>query len=234
VISRGHFKEIVLVLGVLGLVGTGDALWRRPASPQLDRTTEGYVLWAELGGVRKAVAGFLWVEAYEAWRERDERSLKLKLNRVVRMNPQQLEFWLNGARMLAFDVAVWRSEVAPEKQRQIRQEQLRAGLAWLRLAEPYHGEKSALWIERAALHWMVNQDAAAVEQALSQAQIREDAPGFVGRLRAEMLLRMGRLHEALALLEEEELTAADSESPENKLLRTQRMIELEQLLGSND
>lgn len=188
-------------------------------------------VWSTLGGLREAAAGLKWVQAYGAWRDRDDAELASHLAWVARLDPEPLVYWLNGARMLAFDVAVWRMEQGPKNAGTIRQQQLQAGLAWLETAATQHPGRSALPIEQAVLHWTVNRDVAAVEEALATAQACADAPPFVVRLRAEMMRRDGRLREALNLLQTERNRLTAEASPVELQVLDRRITELEIQLG---
>jgi hypothetical protein len=161
-------------------------------------------VWASFGGIRELAAGLQWVRVYGAWRKQDAALLERRLRWVVRLDPEPLAYWLNGARMLCHDVAAWRLAEAGSSTEAagIRQVQLRQGLAWLTQAAAVHPNRAVVPIEEAVLHWTVQRDGAAVVTALARAQTCPDAPWFVARLRAEMLRRLDRPEEALAVLEE--------------------------------
>lgn len=160
--------------------------------------------WSFLAGFRELAAGLRWIEVYGDWRRRDESELERGLEWVTRLDPAALGYWLNGARMLAYDVTAWRMS-RPEQRvgaDGIRQQQLATALAWLDRAANQHPDRAAIPIERAVLHWTVGRDLHAAEMALAEAQRCADAPYFVARVRAEFLVRQGREREALAVLEQ--------------------------------
>jgi len=222
-------QEIVFAAGLLGLVGFFSTQLTT-AQDENSPVDEAVSAWASLGGLSEVAAGLQWVRVYRSWREKDAAEMERRLGWVVTLDPVPLAYWLNGARMIAFDVAAWQREAGRGVPDDVRQAQLERGLSWLAEAAAAHPDRSAIPIETAVLHWTVNRDAAAVERVLADALTRPDAPAYVGRLRAEMLRRLGRVEEARAQLE---LLRAESRSDPNSLenmILDQRLRELESLL----
>src|SRR5690606_33744531 len=119
----------------------------------------------------------LWVRAHQAWMTRDARELGERLRKVVTVDPRPLAFWINGARMLAYDVTAWRTE-AREASAMVREQQARAALAWLDTGSVRHPGRAALHVEAALVHWRLRGDTLEAAAAMRRAAECEDAPFF--------------------------------------------------------
>lgn len=157
------------------------------------------------GGFRALAADLKWIAAYQAWQNRDESGLRRELDWVVQLNPQTELFWLDGARMLGFDVAAWRRSTTPDPETHalINREQLDQAVQFLGRAEEFHPRRSNFLIEEAILHLRLTGDLRSAEQALARAQACDDAPYFVPLIRAELLVKRGENKSALKILETE-------------------------------
>lgn len=169
---------------------------------------------AVFAGIKRAAAGLAWVGAYGRWHRRDAAAMTEAMEWAVQLDPETLLYWLDGARMMAYDVPAWYRDMSMSERawQQLRREQLAEAIAWLDRGREFHPEQSALPIEQAVLWWTVAKNARAAEQALAAAQDCADAPWFVARIRAEMLVRLDRPQEALALLRAE-LPRLDAMNP---------------------
>jgi hypothetical protein len=161
---------------------------------------------ALLGGFRSLVADMAWLRANVLWERRDMIHLESTLRLVTAVDPRPLLFWLNGARMIAYDFPAWRiagrgGEALPAAvQDTIRAEQARRALAWLDRGEAFHPHSPALLIERANISLYGGRDLAAAADWCRQAAEIPGAPAYAARLHAELLRRLGRRAEALAWL----------------------------------
>lgn len=156
---------------------------------------------AMLGGFRELTADLLWVQAYRDWTRHDADALARRLAWVGRIDPESLAFWLNGARMLAYDVTAWRGGRDPAgASTEVQTEQAQLALAHLHRGQAWHGDRAAIWVEEAMVRLRLCHDPEGALRAFEQADRCPDAPYFVGRLRGEMLLRLGRPEQALAWL----------------------------------
>ena len=95
-----------------------------------------------LGGFRAIVADVLWVRMYTLWQTHEPPPVEALLKLVTTVDPRPLYFWLNGARILAFDMPSWRINAAGgydavpvAEQRQIDAEQARLALTRIDEAE---------------------------------------------------------------------------------------------------
>ena len=162
---------------------------------------------AALGGFRALVADMLWLKAYAAWLTRDPASTQTLIRLVTTIDDRPLCFWLNGARIMAYDVAAWRLESArgdagapAEVRRRIVEEQAQAALDYLEEGRRHHPESAALCVEMANLHLNCRADIAAAAAWYRVAAESPDAPYFAARIHAALLVRLGRSREAHAWL----------------------------------
>jgi hypothetical protein len=129
------------------------------------------------------------------------------LRLVTALDPRPVYFWLNGARIIAYDMAAWRIaaaggfEALPASLRDhLDREQARLALQRLEDARRFHPANAELWVERASIELNRLHDPAAAAESYRRAWAQPNAPYYAGRLHAEMLRRAGRKADALAWL----------------------------------
>lgn len=245
-------KVATLVLVIAGLAACGTVLrwvaepawvaWRA-REPALQLSSAGRaaghgVMLALLGGFRTLVADAIWIRMYALWERRDIGGTDTFLRLAAAVDPRPVYFWLNGARIIAYDMPVWRIEasggfdaVSEPIQNRLNQEHARVALAHLAEAMQHHPASADVWIERANIELNRLGDPAAAAESYRRAWELPGGPYYAARLHAEMLKRCGRLSEALAWLvklhptlpPEEEAAAAD--------VVLGRIRELERALG---
>jgi hypothetical protein len=164
---------------------------------------------ALLGGFRALVADLVWLRMYTLWETRDPAAVETLIRLVATIDPRPVYFWLNGSRILAYDVPTWRIEVAggfervPEPmQTRIAHEQAAQAIRHLEQGMRVHPQSAELWVERANIELNRLQDMAAAARSYRQAWEMPRGPFFAARLHGELLRRMGRKAEALAWLKE--------------------------------
>ncbi|HVU24260.1 MAG TPA: hypothetical protein VHE13_09060 [Opitutus sp.] len=211
---KSRIKLAALV--VLALAATGAAM--RWIAPPPGRTNAP-------GGLRTVAADFAWLRTNVEWERRDAARTRLWLNVVVALDPRPLYFWVNGARMMAYDFPAWQRADggAPAGTRE--------ALEFLRRAMAVHPDSAALWIERANVELNGTHDLAAAAASYRHASELPGAPYFCARLHAELLRRLGRKTEALAWLARlhPRLPPDDEAAEANVVLA--RIRELERELG---
>ncbi len=160
-----------------------------------------------LGGFRAIVADFTWLRLHVIWEQRDLAATDTLLRLVTTIDPRPLYFWVNGARIMAFDMTAWRiaeaggHDVVPEAHRdRIGTEQARLAIRLLEEAMAFHPASAALWIERANIELNRLHDTAAAAASYRTAWEQPGAPAYAARLHAELLRRLGRKAEALVWL----------------------------------
>ncbi len=158
---------------------------------------------AVLGGMRGAVAGGFWLRTNLAWERRAVADTTALLHLTVAADERPLYFWLNGARMMAYDMPQWRSDDVPAAVRsRNRVEQARAAINFLEKGLQVHGPEADLYIEMANIRLRLLGDKDGAARLFRQAAEQPGAPYFAARIHAELLRELGRPAEALAWLKQ--------------------------------
>ena len=238
------------VIVVLAVTGT---LLNRLAAPAWSATREKQpaltldssvtaagqgVTLALLGGFRALVADAAWMRMYARWEVRDLPAVETLIRVVSAIDPRPVYFWINGARILAYDLPVWRIEaaggferVAGPTQQRIGREQAQLALRHLDAAMAFHPASADLWTERASIELSKLHDLAAAAESFRRAWEQPRAPFYAARLHAELLRRQGRKAEALAwLVQVHPLQPPDPEGGREDVV-LQRIRDLERELG---
>lgn len=216
---KSRLATLGVILAGLALAG---AVGRPLAAPAWQRTRarepalrlestvaaagQGVTL-ALLGGFRALVADATWLKLHLSWEQHDLAASDALVHLTPAIDPRPEYFWLNGARIIAYDFPVWRIEAAGgtpaiglEREDRIYVEQARAALAQLDRAAAFHPTSANLWIERANIELNRLHDVAAAAESYRRAWEQPHAPYYAARLHAEMLRRLGRRADALAWL----------------------------------
>ncbi len=158
---------------------------------------------AVLGGMRSLVASGFWLQTNLAWEQRDIQATLLGLNLTVAADERPDYFWLNGARMLAYDLPEWRvSPAAPRAVREkVQREQGNQALEFLRKGIQWHGANAAFYIEMGNIYLRRMDNLAAAAECYRWAANQPSAPYYAARIHANLLQQLGRPAEALAWLE---------------------------------
>lgn len=202
-----------VILGVLGLTGAalqsvaervGLEISLSEPAPRLDSgagLTKQAAVQGLLGGFRAVVADIIWLEAHSHAADRDLPGTESLLELVTLIDPRPLYFWLNGARILAYDMPTWRVAGAGVAETgRFSCEQAQRALRRLEKARTFHPDSAALWIEQANIEFNRLGDVAEAAASYRRAAEQPDAPYYAARLHAEMLRRIGRKAEALIWL----------------------------------
>jgi tetratricopeptide (TPR) repeat protein len=162
---------------------------------------------AVLGGYRALVADLLWLKAYLAWAAYDLPATQTLVRLVTIVDERPLYFWLNGARIIAYDMTQWRLEKAgrtvplpAEVRRRIIEEQAEAALRLLADAQRHRPGSAVICVEMANIHLHGRADVTAAARWYRQASELPGAPYYAARIYAELLKRLGRHKEAYAWL----------------------------------
>jgi len=216
---KSRLLAIFVTLGGLALTGAAlrwmeAPLWAalRAEQPALRLGSAGAaagqgVTLGLLGGFRAIVADFTWLRLHVIWEQRDLAATDTLLRLVTTIDPRPLYFWVNGARIIAFDMTAWRiaeaggHEVLSAVQRdRLGAEQARLAIRLLEEAMTFHPGNAALWIERANIELNRLRDSEAAAESYRKAWEQPGAPTYAARLHAELLRRLGRKAEALVWL----------------------------------
>ena len=205
------------MLVVLGVLGAGilvqpleQALWGRVREnqPALQLSEvegaagQGIVI-GLLSGGRALLADLVWIRCYSAWvdNEVDRCSALIKL--AVGIDPRPLFFWINGGRMLAYDLPVWRIEQAggagtvPDSViERIRREQAERAVKFYQKGLLFHQENPWLLVDMANIYQRKLNDMDEAARYYRMAAEVPNAPYFAGRVYGELLRRIGKNQEA--------------------------------------
>jgi hypothetical protein len=154
------------------------------------------------GGARSVVAGGFWLRANLAWERRDAAATRRLLDLTVAADERPAYFWLNGARMLAYDVPAWmpvhRSDAAHRAE---IHRWAGEALGFLEKGLQWRGADPELLIEMANIHWHRREDLESAAHFYRLAAGQPGAPYYAARIHGDLLLKLGRPREALAWLQ---------------------------------
>jgi hypothetical protein len=157
-----------------------------------------------LGGFRALAADFLWLKANASWEEMDLPATQTTIRAVTAVDPRPIYFWVNGSRIIAYDMPAWRIEraggldvVPASVQARIDEEQARVALAMLADAQRVHPDNPALTIEAANIHLRRLGDIVTAARLYREAAELPGAPFHAARIHAQLLRRLDRRQEAL-------------------------------------
>jgi tetratricopeptide (TPR) repeat protein len=203
-------RAAAVLVAALAIAGVGLSPLResvRKAGAGEPRLAAARLIDVAIPGVLRAlVADGLWLKVYVAWAGRDRPRTERLIRLVSMVDDRPLEYWINGARIIASDIAEWRlssdeaSAVPAEVRRQIVEEQAQAAVGHLAEAEARHPDKAAIWVEMGNIQLYRRRDLARAAECYRRAAESPDAPFFATRIYAELLQRLGRDHEAYAWL----------------------------------
>jgi len=156
---------------------------------------------AVLGGLRAAVAGGCWLRANLAWEQRNAEAVQAWLELTVASDERPAYFWLNGARMMAYDVPEWLPSRAPAAVRQrAAEQQAQRAIRFLEKGLRWHGADAGLYVEMANIHLRRRGDPGSAARCYRLAADQPGAPYYAARIHAVLLCQLGRPEEALAWL----------------------------------
>ena len=243
---------VVLVLAVVGLLSRPleAPAWKvvRAGQPEFNLSKlesalgQGLIV-GVLGGFRSITADFLWIRLNTVWEQKERAKLDALVKLATQIDPRPLFFWINGARMIAYDVPNWRIveeggyDAVPEsRQRAIDREQAEQAFAFLRQAMEFHPRDPGLYLEFAQIYLnRLKDDAAAAEWFLKASEL-PGAPYYAARIHAELLRRLDRPREAYDFLTAlyRELPKDDPYAQTGVVLERIRQLEAELAIPAGD
>lgn len=157
-----------------------------------------------LGGFRALAANFMWLRVNTHWEKDDLPGSQTMINLVTTIDPRPLFFWLNGARMMAYDMSVWRvrevnpvwAEVPQTVIHRLDDEQGQVAIRYLQRGLAFHPENARIYVEIANIYQRKRRDLEAAAEYYRLASTTENAPSYAPRIYAELLRRLGRHREA--------------------------------------
>ena len=172
------------MLGGLGLLAGGAALHPMKAGSQplaADRKPP-----VAAGGYGTFVADCLWLKTNLAWETRDSIKVRRLIDFTVMSDPQSRYFWLNGARILAYDFPAWQCEqevLAPlVVQAGWRKVGADEALLLLERGQLWHGNSAALHLEMANICLYALGDRHRAAECYRLASEQADAPDYAVRI----------------------------------------------------
>ena len=233
-----NISLLVLILVLIGLFTRpieGHA-WKEVRAGQPEMNLEGIegalgqgLVIGMLGGFRAIIADFLWIRTNTIWEKHDRVKLDTMIRLVTTIDPRPDFFWINGARIIAYDVPNWRIkeeggyfEVPESRQQQIDREQSEQAFALLETARKFHPDKARLYLETGQVYMNRLKENLKAGEWFLLASKKPDAPYYAARIYAELLRREGKDKEAYEFLKQ-----LYRELPNNP--RTQKPIILDRI-----
>jgi hypothetical protein len=142
------------------------------------------------GGYGSLAADWFWLETNLAWERRDAAETRRLLNRTVSVDPRSVYFWLNGARMLAYDLPAWRQRDEPDAPTALQQRWRLAGadeaIGFLERGLEWHGGTAALYLELGHISRHGRRDRRRAADYYRRAAACPDAPADAARFAQAM------------------------------------------------
>jgi len=164
------------------------------------------VLVGTFGGLRALAADLLWIRTNYYWENENLGLAETTGRAVTRLQPDLPYFWIQTARMIVYDMPVWRfgSRKLPPKsvETRIRREQAERGIELLDEAEQFLPDSPAIPGEKARIYWTVLGDTEKAAEEYKEPYEKPGAPVLYARMRAVILMDEGREREALSWLEQ--------------------------------
>lgn len=166
-------------------------LWGHPASTGIPGSSSSPSLWTQVaGGYGSLAADWLWLETNLAWERRDAAETRRLLTRTVSADPRSAYFWLNGARMLAYDLPAWRRLDEPDAPTALQQRWRQAGadeaIGFLERGLVWHGDSAALYLELGHINRYGRGDRCRAADCYRRAAACPDAPAYAARFAQAM------------------------------------------------
>lgn len=238
-----------LTLAFLLLIGAltrpiENPAWKQVRSGQAELNLAGMegalgqgIIVGMLGGFRSVMADFLWIQTNAVWERRERAKLDSMIRLVTSIDPRPEFFWINGARMIAYDVPHWRigeeggyREVPEWRRKEIDREQAEQAFALLRRALEFHPDNPRLFLEIGQIYLNRLEDPAQAAPWFLRASEQPGAPRFAARIYAELLRRQGKNVQAYEFLKGLHRRLPEGDPYAQKGIILERIRELEETL----
>lgn len=190
-----------------------------------------------IGGFRTIIADFMFIRANTFWEKRDRPNTETMLNMVVAVDPRPMFFWLNGSRMMAYDMPNWEIrarggyDAVPESvQDEINAEYAQLGMDFIDKAQKFHPDEHKIPLEKAQIYTNRLEDYANAARYYKEVIAFENAPFFTHRIYAEMLRRSGQADKAYDYLTQLYPTLSTDNPMAARDVVLERIRELEETL----
>lgn len=190
-----------------------------------------------LGGFRAIMADFLWIQTNSVWERRERAKLDSMVRLVTSIDPRPDFFWINSARMIAYDVPNWRireeggyNAVPESRQKAIDLEQAEQAFAFISKALEFHPDNPRLYLEIGQIYMNRLDDPVNAAPWFLRASEQPGAPYFAARIYGELLRRQGQNAEAYEFLKGLYHRLPDDDPYAHKGIILERIRELETTL----
>lgn len=244
-----RIRAVLLVTTFLLIVGLltrplEAPAWKRVQSAQPewnlaameDALGQGMIV-GMLGGFRAIIADFLWLQTNVVWENREPAKLDSMVRLVTSVDPRPVFFWINSARMIAYDVPHWRireeggqQTVPVSRQKAIDREQAEQAFAHIRRGLEFHPDNPRLYLEIGQIYLNRLNDPAQAAPWFLRASEQPGAPHFAARIYAELLRQQGKNAQAYVFLKGLYQRLPDDDPYAHKGIILERIHELEQAL----
>lgn len=226
---------MLLLAGAAIAVFGGRKLARPPSKPP--QVSAGLdAAWPKvLGGFRGLAANVAWLRVQLAWERGDEAAVERWSDLATAFEPEAVMFWVNTARMLAFDFADAKEATAARtegewetRRRSIDRAQAARALERLERARLACGDDPRLWIEMGSIHLHRRKDLAQAAECFANAANSARAPLYARRIEAGLRWQLGQRKAAYASLRlhQDELMAAAGAGDEGLEQLVKQRLEL--------
>lgn len=200
--QTGFLPLILLLLGTALLRPLEQRLAVPPIHSVQLSGLGGSGLLGVLGGMRAVVASGLWLRASQAWERQDAARTTALVQLTVATDERPLFFWINGARMLAYDIPTWTG--AADQPESLRRKTAATGAeaaqAFLEAGLRAHPQSAELFVELGNIQLRAGGNREAAALWFRRAAEQPGAPYYAARIHGELLRELGRPAEALAWL----------------------------------
>ncbi|MEY4488371.1 MAG: hypothetical protein RIQ79_879 [Verrucomicrobiota bacterium] len=220
-ISSRSLRTGVVVAASLVLAGLGLRVVEAPAwevvrarQPSLrlesvkDALGQGVTV-GLLGGFRAILADLFWIRTNYVWEKNDLPATQTSIKLVTAIDPRSTYFWLNGSRMIAYDMPNWRidkaggyDKVPDTVKRHFDEEQSAVAIRYLNEAFGFHPNSPIIRLEIANVYLNRLKDTETAATYYRRAAEHPDAPYYAARIYAELLRKMNRNAEAYDYLKQ--------------------------------
>lgn len=192
---------------------------------ELDDALGQGVILGVLGGLRTLFADFAWLQLNQCWERQDRVGLNAYIQLATSLHPQSEYFWVNSARILAYDVSHWRIAskggnelLGFEAQERIHAEQAFRGIELLHKALQHHPESATLRLEVGKIYLNRLKDYELATEWFARALNLKGVPDYAVRVYSDLLCKLGRQQEAYQFLTQEYLLLSEKNSVHAQIL----------------
>jgi hypothetical protein len=169
--------------GLTMLAAGGAAIQSLSPAPGPNTAAEA---WSQAGGRHPLAADWFWLQADLAWERRDPVETRQRIAQTLAAFPQSEYFWLNSARMLAYDLPAWAGSdgvsVAPPLRAHRRKEFAEEALQLLVSGSRWHPHSVALEVEMGNICLYALGDRTRAAEHYRLAAARDAAPRYAERI----------------------------------------------------